>query len=95
MLDGPNPVKIQRDYYYRKERNEIDEGIKLLKKKMLDFGRGDFTNYLAELLHVSIATASSKLNGKSGFKQEEIVILTKSLGLNGEEVKAIFANGVE
>lgn len=80
----------------RKEEYQINsEGIKLLKKKMIDFGRTDFTTYLAELLHISIATASGKLNGKFGFKQEEIISLTKKFGLTAEEVKIIFATGVD
>lgn len=62
---------------------------------MIDFGRSDFTKYLAEMLNVTIATASAKLNGKSGFKQEEIIVLTRVLGLTAEEIKIIFATGVE
>ena len=69
--------------------------MKLLKKKMIDFGRNDFTNYLAEILRISVASASNKLNGKSDFKQEEIKILTKHFDLSGDEVKLIFATGVE
>lgn len=62
---------------------------------MIDFGRCDFTKYLSEILQITTATASSKLNGKSGFKQEEIIILTRELSLNAEEIKIIFATGVE
>ena len=62
---------------------------------MIDCGRDDFVNYLSEILHVSVASSSNKLNGKSDFKQDEIRILTKKFDLSGEEVKLIFAIGVE
>ena len=62
-----------------------------LKQKMLEAsGRSDFTNFLAELLGVSLTTAGKKLNGNAPFKQSEIVTLTLKLGLSGDDVKNIF-----
>ena len=85
------PRKNAERITIRKEVIEINtEGIKVLKKKMIDFGRDDFTNYLAELLYITPAAASNKLNGKSKFDQEEITILTMRLGLSAEEIKQIF-----
>lgn len=67
----------------------------MLKKKMIDLGRNDFTNYLAEILNITNGTASNKMNGKSEFKQREIALLTVKLGLSDEELRMIFVTGVE
>lgn len=63
----------------------------LLKSKMALIGDSDFTKCLSDLLGISRQAASEKLNGKSQFKQTEIMIITKRYGLSGEEVKNIFA----
>lgn len=58
----------------------------LIKKKMIDAGRDDFVNYLAELLNVSRQTASSKLNGSSKFNEDEIRILMNELHIAPHEL---------
>lgn len=64
--------------------------INLLKSKMAALGYVDFTGDLAKLLGISWSTASQRMNGKTGFKQSEISILTMKLGLNGNDLKNIF-----
>lgn len=59
----------------------------LIKKKMIDAGRDDFVNYLAEILDISKQSASAKLNGDGRFNENEISILTKKLGFTAEELK--------
>lgn len=66
------------------------DGLKLLKKRMIDFGRDDFVNYLSEILNISITASSNKMNGISSFKQNEITILTNHFSLTGDEIKIIF-----
>lgn len=65
--------------------------VKLLKSKMALSGDDDFVKCLSQLLHISRQAASEKLNGKTPFKQTEIMIITKRYGLTGEEVKNTFA----
>lgn len=60
---------------------------KLIKKKMVDAGRDDFVNYLAEILNCSKQAASGKLNGNTKFSEEDISILTLKLGITAEELK--------
>lgn len=60
---------------------------KLIKKKMIDAGRDDFVNYLAETLDISKQAASAKLNGKSKFNENDIALLTVKLGFTAEELK--------
>lgn len=59
----------------------------LIKKKMVDSGRDDFVNYLAELLGISKQAASTKLNGGGKFNEKDISILTMKLGFTAEELK--------
>lgn len=59
----------------------------LIKKKMIDMGRDDFVNYLADLLDITRQTASEKLNGNGKFNEREIAILIVKFNLNGEELK--------
>jgi hypothetical protein len=54
---------------------------------MIDAGRDDFVNYLAEILDISKAAASAKLNGISRFNENDISLLTLKLGFTGEELK--------
>ena len=68
--------------------------VNLLKSKMALIGVKDFTMWTSEMLGISISSASAKLNNKATFKQDEIAMLTLKLGLDGEEVKDIFAMGV-
>lgn len=59
----------------------------LIKKKMIDAGRDDFVNYLAELLGITKAAASMKLKGDTRFNESDIAILTSKLDFTGEELK--------
>lgn len=59
----------------------------LIKKKMIDAGRDDFVNYLAEILNISKQAASAKLNGDGRFNENDISILTNKLDFTGEELK--------
>lgn len=69
--------------------------LNLLKSKMALAGYSDFTTDLTKLLDISWGSASNKLNQKSDFNQKEIGILTNKLGLTGDDVKTIFANGAD
>ena len=60
---------------------------KLIKKKMIEAGRDDFVNYLAEILEISKQAASVKLNGDGRFNENEISILTVKLGFTANELK--------
>ena len=60
---------------------------KLIKKKMVDSGRDDFVNCLAEILDISKQAASAKLNGSGKFNEDEIRIITAKLGITAEELK--------
>ena len=60
---------------------------KLIKKKMVDAGRDDFVNYLAQILNISKQAASAKLNGDGKFNENDIAILTVKLGFTAEELK--------
>ena len=60
---------------------------KLIKKKMIEAGRDDFVNYLAEILEISKQAASVKLNGDGRFNENEISILTVKLGFTADELK--------
>ena len=59
----------------------------LIKKKMIDAGRDDFVNCLAEILNCTRQTAGSRLKGDSKFTENEIAILTLKLGFTGDELK--------
>lgn len=60
---------------------------KLIKMKMIEAGRDDFVNYLAEILEISKQAASVKLNGDGRFNENEISILTVKLGFTADELK--------
>lgn len=59
----------------------------LIKKKMIDVGRDDFVNYLAEILGISKQSASGKLNGNTKLTEKDISVLTLKLGITGEELR--------
>lgn len=65
----------------------MDEIIKLIKQKMIEKGRDDFTNYLAELLGISKQWASIKLSGKSAFTDRELAILNDTLDFDAFKLK--------
>ena len=54
---------------------------------MIEAGRDDFVNYLAEILEISKQAASVKLNGDGRFNEKEISILTVKLGFTADELK--------
>lgn len=68
--------------------------VNLLKSRLIVLGYEDFTTAISEMLNISYSAASAKLNNKRGFKQSEISILAVKLGLNGDELKEIFVDGV-
>lgn len=61
--------------------------IRLVKKCMIDKGRDDFTNYLAEIIGKSKQCASGKLNGSIGFSADDVTKLNKELDFDAEELK--------
>lgn len=65
----------------------MDEIIKLIKKKMVENGRDDFTNYLSEILDISKQWASVKLNGNSNFTDSELIRLNAELDFDADELK--------
>ena len=65
----------------------MDEIIKLIKKKMVEKGRDDFTNYLSEILGISKQWASAKLNCKSSFTDSELILLNAELDFDADELK--------
>ena len=69
--------------------------VNLLKSKMAALGYSEFTSDLMKLLGISWTAASQRLNNKASFKQSEITLLTCKLGLNGDDVKMIFANEID
>lgn len=64
----------------------MDEFIKIIKKRMINNGRDDFVNYLAEILNISKQAASAKLNGKSRFTLQDITSLNTVLHFNPDEL---------
>ena len=60
---------------------------KLIKRKMVDMGRDDFTVFLSELLGISKQAASAKLRGETNFNEKDIAVLTLKLGFTPDELK--------
>ena len=67
----------------------MDEVIKLIKKRMVEAGRDDFTKYLSEILNISRTAASNKLNGHNRFSLRDIAIIDKELNFTQEEINEI------
>ena len=63
------------------------ELIKLIKRQMIQHGRDDFVNYLAEILNISKQWASVKMSGKSSFTDKELSELNKALNFSADELK--------
>lgn len=59
----------------------------LIKHKMLDMKRDDFTTFLTEIINCSRQTASNKLNGITDFTESEIAILSDKLNFSADELK--------
>lgn len=56
---------------------------------MVDLGRDDFVNYLAEVLDCTKQTASNKLNGSTKFNEEELTLISLKLGLSIDELLSV------
>lgn len=69
--------------------------VNLLKSKLAALGYTGFTTAIALILDISYGAASAKLNNKSEFRQSEMSLIALKLGLNGDELKEIFVDGVE
>lgn len=65
----------------------MEEIIKLIKQKMIEKGRDDFTIYLSEILGISKQWASAKLSGKSSFTDKELAALNKELDFDAFALK--------
>lgn len=67
----------------------MDEVVKLIKKRMVEAGRDDFTKYLSEILNISRTAASNKLNGHNRFSLQDISIIDKELHFTQEDINLI------
>lgn len=65
------------------------EVSKLIKKKMVEAGRDDFTKYLSEILNISRTAASNKLNGHNRFSLQDIATIDKELNFSQDEINEI------
>ncbi len=65
----------------------MEEVIKLIKQKMIEKGRDDFTIYLSEILGISKQWASAKLSGKTSFTDKELAALNKELDFDAFKLK--------
>lgn len=65
----------------------MDEIIKLIKQKMIEKGRDDFTIYLSEILGISKQWASAKLSGKTSFTDKELAALNTELDFDAFKLK--------
>lgn len=72
----------------------MDIFIKMIKLYMVDKGRDDFVNYLAEILGCSKQWASAKMTQKTGFTAAEISLLTKELDFDPIQLKTALESGV-
>lgn len=64
-----------------------DKFVQLVKKRMIEKGRDDFTVYLAEILGITKQSASKKLTGKTKFTRADISEIDKVLDLDAEGIK--------
>ena len=67
--------------------------LKLLKSKMLLSGFESFNVSMAGILECGLTTAQFKMQGKSEFKQSEIIKIIDALHLTRDEVMEIFFEG--
>ena len=63
--------------------------LKLVKVKMVQRGRDDFTNYLAEILEISKQSASLRMTGKTPLDFNELRKLNAVLNFDGNELKTV------
>lgn len=66
---------------------------KVLKSKMILNGVENYVQGIADLLGVSRTTASKKLNGETGFTNNEMKLIKAEYNLSSEEIVEIFLEG--
>lgn len=66
----------------------------MIKKRMIELGRDDFSKYLSEILGVTLQSASNKMC-KHRFSLKDACVLTKALNLPAEELKAALLDEVK
>lgn len=64
-------------------------------KRMLQKGRKDFGNYLAEILNITPGAASRKLKKETKFSTDDIKKIALELNLTLEDVDNIFIGVTE
>lgn len=64
-----------------------DKFVMLVKKRMIEKGRDDFTTYLAEILGITKQGASKKMTGKTKFTRADISEIDRVLDLDAESIK--------
>ena len=64
-------------------------------KRMLQKGRKDFGNYLAEILDITPAAASRKLNKETKFSLNDVKKIALELNLTINDVDSIFMGEIE
>lgn len=65
----------------------MERFIKMVKQCMVEKGRDDFVNYLAEILGISKQWASQKLNAKAAFSDKEIAALNEEFDFDPIKLK--------
>lgn len=64
-------------------------------KRMLQKGRKDFGNYLAEILDITPGAASRKLNKETKFSLDDVKKIALELNLSIDEIDSIFIGEIE
>lgn len=64
-------------------------------KRMLQKGRKDFGNYLAEILNITPGAASRKLNKETKFSLDDVKKIALELNLTVNDVDTIFMGEIE
>ncbi len=64
-----------------------DKFVMLVKQKMIEKGRDDFTVYLAEILGITKQGASKKLTGKSKITLSDMAKINSVLDLDANGIK--------
>lgn len=64
-------------------------------KRMLQKGRKDFGNYLAEILNITPGAASRKLKKETKFSLDDVKKIALELNLTIDDVDTIFMGEIE
>ena len=64
-------------------------------KRMLQKGRKDFGNYLAEILNITPGAASRKLSKETKFSLDDVKKIALELNLTIDDVDSIFMGEIE